>query len=140
MKNIQSAIIKTISTNATVIGGDGIVECTGLTVLLISEPSDSEYDSRYVIGRTEHVAQDIVHEGDELRSLAAGWTVKLQPPLTMTADTMTAQRVKDLAVSLTVAAAAMLRLEQAILAGDVSPAEAAEEITETMRLLAVAAK
>ena len=77
MKNIESAITETLSTNATVIGNDGLIEAAGVTVQLINEPSDSEYDSRYIIGRTEHVERDIIRDGDELRSLAAGWTVKL---------------------------------------------------------------
>lgn len=77
MNNVESAITETLSTNATVIGTDGLIEATGVTVRLVTEPTYSEYDSRYIIGRTEHVAQDIIHEDGELRSLAAGWIVKL---------------------------------------------------------------
>ena len=77
MKNLESALTETLSTNATVIGADGLIEATGVTVSLVNEPEYSEHDSRYIIGRTGHVARDILHEDGELRSLAAGWTVKL---------------------------------------------------------------
>lgn len=77
MKTDIASTIQTLSSNATILGADGLIEATGLTVQLVTEPYASEYDSRYIIGRTEHVAQDVVHEGDEIRSLAAGWTVRL---------------------------------------------------------------
>ena len=77
MKNIESAITETLSTNATIYGADGLQQATGVTVRLVNEPTYSEYASRYLIGRTEHVASDIIREGNELLSLAAGWTVTL---------------------------------------------------------------
>lgn len=69
--------VETLSTNATIYDADGLQTESGVTVQLVTESKYSDDDSRYIIGRTEHVAQDVANEGGELRSLAAGWTVKL---------------------------------------------------------------
>lgn len=76
-KTIAEPVTEVLSTNATILDSSGHVAARGVTVTHITEPSYSEYASRYVIGRTEHVASDILHEGDKLESLAFGWTVSL---------------------------------------------------------------
>jgi hypothetical protein len=58
----------------------------------------------------------------------------------MTADTITIERITELVTLLGVAYASMQRLAVSSNRCDVSPAEAADEINETMRLLALAAK
>jgi hypothetical protein len=58
----------------------------------------------------------------------------------MKADTVTIPRINDLAALLITAASAMQRLAIAADKGEVSVKEAAEEINETMRLLAIAAE
>jgi hypothetical protein len=58
----------------------------------------------------------------------------------MNADTVTIDRIIDLATAMGIAHAATIRLAASCHRGDVSPAEAAEEINETMRLLAIAAE
>ena len=78
-KTINEAVTQTVSESATICNADGYQESSGVTVLHITEPSMSDNDSVYVIGGTQHIASDIEynHEAGELRSLAAGWTVKL---------------------------------------------------------------
>ena len=70
-------VVKTLSTNATIYNADETIHVTGATVQLIEEEKYSALDSRYIINGTSHAAQDIINEGGELRSMAAGWTVKL---------------------------------------------------------------
>lgn len=78
-KTICETVTQTLSESATVYNADSSQESSGITVRLITEPSMSDRDSVYVIGATQHIASDIEHneEAGELRSLAAGWTVKL---------------------------------------------------------------
>jgi hypothetical protein len=58
----------------------------------------------------------------------------------MTADTITIDRITELATALGIAYAATQRLAASCHRGEVSPKEAAAEINETFRLLAIAAK
>lgn len=92
MKNIESAITETLSTNATVIDANGMIVDRGLTVLLINEPEYGDMDSRYVIGRTEHRESDIIRDGDTLTSLAAGWTVQLRNPAAVALGSIRSER------------------------------------------------
>ena len=58
----------------------------------------------------------------------------------MNADAITIDRITELATAIGIAYAATQRLAASCHRGEVSPAEAAEEINETMRLLAIAAE
>jgi hypothetical protein len=78
-KTIAEAVTQTLSTSATIYDANGYMQTAGVTVMLRTEPSYSADESVYIIGGTAHVASDIEHdeEANKLRSLAAGWTVKL---------------------------------------------------------------
>lgn len=58
----------------------------------------------------------------------------------MNADTISIEQIAEIATALGIAYAATQRLAASCHRGEVSPAEAAAEIAETMRLLTIAAK
>ena len=58
----------------------------------------------------------------------------------MTASTITPARVRDLAIMAQVAAESLRRLAVSISAGEVTPAEAAAEVAETIQNLTNASK